>query len=830
MSIIPGPISQVLPKKFLDYAMSVIVSRALPDVRDGLKPVHRRILYSMHEQGITHNKPFKKCARTVGDVLGKYHPHGDTSVYGAMVILAQDFSTRYPLIDGHGNFGSVDGDSAAAMRYTESRLERVSTVLLDGLNKNTVDFAPNYDGEELEPTVLPTLLPNLLANGSTGIAVGMATSIPPHNLRDLYRAIYYLIDMAKSEQEADLAEVIKLIKAPDFPTGGKIVGLKGIRKGYETGKGNIIIRSRIEVEENKKGTSIIITELPYKVNKARLIEEIDSLTKDAKTDKGKTLKDATFTEIRDVRDESDRTGIRVVIELKKDANPQLVINKLLKHTRAQISFSMNMLAIVNGKPEVMNVKTMLEHFLAHAASVVIRRTQFELEKVQKRLNIVDGVLKCFETDPDDPSQELLDKIISIMRKADNPIEDIINLGFNAEQTEYITQMRLTSLTKSSQEKLLKEKEDLLVVMEKCNAILNDNNVLLDVMKQDFIEVEDKYGDERMTEITYDDSDINEIDLVEDETLIITYTTDDLIKSVEEGEYKSQKRGGKGTKATNTKEDEIVKFMLTTNSKDDILFFTTEGRCHVLKAYKISKSSRIARGKSINNYLNLNPGEKVINILTANLEDKEKFLLFITRQGIIKKLSLEQLSTRMTVTKVVGIREGDALRSVLLVSETDNVLIVTSLGQSLRIDLSAGGSKAIRAMGRAAAGVTGINVATGDEVVDMAIVKDTDLILTITENGLGKRTIASEWRVIGRGGKGIIAHSLSEKTGRIVAVVTASNEEELFIATEQGLITRIKTSSIRSCGRSSIGVKAINLNNNDKVASISKIQEVEDEEE
>ena len=813
-NIIPIDIYSALGPRFLNYAMSVITDRALPDVRDGLKPVHRRIMYAMNELGIDYNKPYKKSARTVGDVLGKYHPHGDASVYQALVILAQDFATRYPLIDGHGNFGSVDGDGAAAMRYTESRLSRLGQQLLKDINKNTVDFMPNYDGEEQEPTVLPTLLPLLLLNGSFGIAVGMATNIPPHNIKDVYRACYKLIEDTKAGIDTDIEEIINCIHAPDFPTGGQIMGMSKVKEVYRNGSGKFVLRGKYEIEDAKNVSQIVITEIPYKVNKSQLIESINDLAKDKKDDKGKLITQAKIKGIKEVRDESDKDGMRIVIEVKKDENPNIIINNIIKYTKFQTNVSVKFLALVNGEPKTLNIKEMLNEFLAHSASVIIRRTEFDLEKDQKRLNLVEGIIKCVE------SEELLSQVINIVRTADDPVTELLTLGFNQAQAEYIYDMKIRSLSKASAEKLNLEKETLTSNINKYIAILNNESVLLDTIAMEFKELENIYGDDRHTEVYANVDSLDEEDLIKDETLVITYTTDGIIKAVEEKEYKSQKRGGKGVKATNTKDDEIIKFMFTSNSKDDLLLFTTEGRCHVLKAYKIHKSSKTAKGKSINNYINLNVGEKIISVLSTSLKEKDKYLLFVTKNGQIKKLSLGQLSTRLNVTRVIKFKEGDSLVQALLISEGDNVLIVTANGMSLRIDTAAEGTKAIRPMGRDAAGVTGINVADNDEVVDMCIVNDEDNVLTVTEYGIGKRTKAEEWRVIGRGGKGVAAHGLSEKTGKIIAVMTSHDDDELFIATEQGLITRISNKDIRVCSRTSQGVKAINLNENDKVASVS----------
>ena len=740
-----------------------------------------------------------------------------------MVILAQDFSTRYPLIDGHGNFGSVDGDSAAAMRYTEAKFTRFGQQLLKDIHKDTISFIPNYDGEEKEPLVLPTLIPLLLVNGSFGIAVGMTTNIPPHNLSDVYRACKLMIyDMMKGK-ESDIEEIINAIVAPDMPTGGIIMGLKGIKDMYRTGEGSFMVRGVYEIEDTKKGSNIIITEIPYKVNKQKLVEEIIELSKDVVDKKGKVIAEAKISGLREVRDESSKEGMRIVIELKKDVNPNLVINNIIKHTKFQVNFSAKLLALVNGAPKLLNIQEILTEFLAHAASVIINRTQYSLNKDSLRSEIVDALIKCAK------NKELLRQITEIVSTSDEPLTDIVELGFTNIQAEHILESKLKSLAKGNIPRLEQEQKDLASKIEEYNAILSNQNALLDKMIAEFTTIEDLYKDDRRSEVIASFNNLDDEDLIKDETLVITYTNDGIIKAVEEKEYKSQKRGGKGVKGTNTKEDEIIKFMFTTNSKHDLLFFTNEGRCHVLKAYKIIKGTKASKGKSINNYLNLNVGEKIVSVLNTSIKNKDKHLLFITELGKVKKFSLQNLSTRLSTTRVIKTAENDKLKQALLINEGDNVLIITSLGMALRIDTNAEGTKAIRPMGRDAAGVTGISLKENDKVVDMCIIKDDDLVLTVTEKGIGKRTKGKDFRVIGRGGKGIIAHSLSEKTGVINAVMTASDEDYILIATEQGLITKIHAKNINVCGRSSVGVKVINLNENDKVASVSISTQEESEE-
>lgn len=737
-------------------------------------------------------------------------PHGDTSVYEAMVILAQDFSTRYPLIDIEGNKGSVDGDPAAAMRYTLGRLSRFGQTMLNDINKNTIDFKPNYDGEELEPKVLPTLLPTMLCNGSFGIAVGLATKIPSHNIVDIYNACYHIIDNTAKGIETDIEQVINIIQAPDFATGGTIMGLAGVKEGYRTGKGKVVIRSKYNIVEDKKGSIIIITEIPYKVNKQKLVENIIELMKTVTDSKGVVTRASAFPQIREVRDESDKDGMRIIIEVKKDESAQIVINNLIKQTAFQTNFSMNMIALVDSQPKQMNILELLELFLVHSASVIIRKAQFELEKANVRLNIVNGILQCLS------SEDVLSNVISTIRHSEDPVVALMSLGFNQLQAEYISEMKIRSLSNSSETKLRAEFESLNASILENTAIIEDDTVMLAKMESEFKELEKQFGDERRTNLEFDGGSIDDEDLVKDETLIITYTTDGMLKAVEEGEYKSQKRGGKGVKATKTKEDEMIKFMFTSSSKDDLLFFTSEGRCHILKAYKIGKFSKLAKGRSINNYLSLNVGEKIVSVVNTNLKNQtDKYLLFVTAEGQIKKLSLDQLSFRMKFTRVITFKENDYLIQSLLVKDEDTVLIVSKKGKSVRFSIDT-----IRATGRTSMGVSGINVAKNDSVVDMCTVENKDFVFTITENGYSKRTQASSWAVKSRGGKGMIAHGITEKTGEIITIMTASNDKELFIATEKGLITRIPAKSINPIGRSSQGVKAINLNKKDKVVSVS----------
>ena len=820
--IIRSGLNEVIGERYLNYAMYVAKERALPNVFDGCKPVQRRILFDMYELGLFYNKPYKKSARIVGDTLGKYHPHGDTSVYGAMVNLAQDFSMRYPLVDGHGNFGSVDGDGAAAMRYTESRLTRLGQYMMNDINKNTIDFKPNYDGEEQEPVVLPSLFPALLANGSMGIAVGLATSIPSHNLKDIYACMYHMLDCALEEVEPDINDLIKLIQAPDFPTGGEIIGLDDVYKAYREGQGRVVLRGKHIVETNKKQTSIIITEIPYKTNKTTLVNKIADNIKDKKNSKGTITDRALFPQIKEVRDESNKDGMRIVIDLKQDESPEIVINNLIKqNTGYQRSIGMNLMALKDKVPVLYNLKDALDDFMGHSANVIIRRTQYDYDKAQTRLNIVNGMIKLFELG-------VLDLVIETIRSSENPELDIQALGFNEAQAKYICDMKLRSLSKISEDSFANEKENLDANISHWKLILEDEVTLIATIRKEFQECEKLFGDERKTTITLDVSTIEDEDLIEDEELLITYTTDGVIKAVEESVYNTQRRGGKGVSGANAKEDEAIKFMFTTNSKDDLLFFTNTGRCYTLKAFRIGKSTKAAKGKSINNYLNLEPGEKILNVLNTNIKkNPDSYLLMVTKLGTIKKLALKELSTRYAYTRVITFKENDSLCQARLIND-ENIIIVTQLGQSIRINTALEGGKAIRPMGRTAAGVRAITLKEEDEVVDMCLVTDQDSLLTMTEFGLAKRTKVSEWGIIGRGGKGVVAHKLSNKTGAIVCALVANNDEELLIATANGQIQKISNESIRECGRATVGVKAMNLAEDDFIVSASSCKVIVEE--
>lgn len=808
-NIINLSMDKAISQNFIDYAMSVISDRALVDVRDGLKPVQRRILYDAFELGLNPDKPYKKAARVVGDVLGKYHPHGDLSVYEAMVKMAQDFTLRYPMIDGHGNWGSVDGDGAAAMRYTEAKLTRYGKALMDDIRKNTVNFIPNFDGEEQEPTILPTLIPNTLVNGTMGIAVGMASNMPSHNLNDIYDALNYIIDCTAEGVAPDEDRVIEIVKAPDFPTGGIITNAEALKEAYKTGKGKVIVRGKVEIEED--GT-IIISEIPYKINKAKLVEKMFMLSKITRQ-KGKPDKPAIIPEIKEVRDETNKDGMRIVIELKKDSNPVLVVNKLYKYTDLQSNFSINNIVLdETGQPQQVNLLTMLTSFLSHSANIILKRTQYDIEKGSARHNIVIGILKCCEDD-------MIEQVISAIRSSDDAIIALTELGFNQAQAEYIADMKIKALSNSSRIKLVKEKEELETNLSKWNDILNNQLVLLEEMKYEYSEIRSKFADERRTEIAMDLSNINEEDLIKDETLIITITDQGLIKSVEENEYTSQKRGGKGSKAATTKDDEIIQYMFTTNSKDNIMFFTNRGRVHLLKAYKIPKGSRNARGRSIFNFLNLDTenGEDIVNVIAADTNDTSRSILLATRNGILKRLQLDNLSTRMSVTKVIEFKEGDSLMAVQLVSEGDEIILNSASGMSIRTKIT---EDTIRPMGRAASGVKGMKFKKeNDYLVDMSLCNK-EFIFTLTESGLGKKTLLSEYTAQRRGGSGLTAHKITDKTGQIIAASTVNNDDDIFIVTAQGLMIRIKAECVSETGRNTAGVKLLTLNNGDVIAGIS----------
>lgn len=729
-----------------------------------------------------------------------------------MVNLAQSFGTRYPLIDMHGNSGSLDGDPAAAMRYTESRLTRLADVMLKDIDKDTVDKKNNFDETLEEPKYLPTLLPNLLMNGCEGIAVGMATKMAPHNLTEILEAVDYIIAEMLDGKEADHEHIMSIIKGPDFPLGGQIIGFQGIRDAFTTGRGRILMRSDYEIEETKTRTNIVVTSIPYQVNKSVLVDKIDTLRKNG------------LTEIREVRDESNKEGIRVVVELKKDCNVQLVVNKLFKQTPMESYFNVNNTVLVDDKPQTVNLIQMLEYYLLHCMDVIKRRSQYDLNKASARLHIVEGILWSI-------NEEHLDQVIHTIRTSrtlDAAVAALVTLGdghISLEQAKAIAEMRLRQLTTDNEERYLDEQTKLTELIAKLTEIVTDQAVLLTTLRTELSELKAKFGDERRTTIVADGGTIDEMDLVEDETLVISYSTDGIIKSVEEKEYRSTRRGAKGVRAGNVGEDEAIKFMLTVNSKDDLLFFTTLGRCHVLKAYKIPKTSRTARGKSINNYLSLDEGEQIVSMITADLSDKDNSFALVTRNGVIKRLSFDDLSTRRSITKVINFRDDDMLIAVQVMKDTEQIMITTACGMSIRFK-----GEDVRAMGRTAAGVKGITLREHDYVVDAVIVEDNATLLTVTKFGLGKRTLVSEYTCQSRGGKGMITHKLTEQTGELVCACVVNDNDELFVATANGQVVRIDIDTIRTCGRSTSGVRIMNLAENDYIVSVSRnTKEVESEE-
>lgn len=802
-------IEEELKESYLDYSMSVIVSRALPDVRDGLKPVHRRILFAMNEMGMTNDKPFKKSARIVGEVLGKYHPHGDTAVYNTMVRMAQEFNYRYMLVEGHGNFGSIDGDSAAAMRYTEARMSKITAELLEDIDKNTIDFRKNFDDSLDEPTVLPSKLPHLLLNGSTGIAVGMATNIPPHNLGELVDGSLQLID---NPEISDL-ELMEYIKGPDFPTGGIIDGKKGIRDAYLTGRGKIRVRGKVKIEENKNGKFfLIIEEIPYQLNKSTLIERIANLVKEKK-----------ITGIVDLRDESNREGIRVVIELKKGEEPELVLNKLYKYTELQSTFGVIMLALVNNVPKVLTLKQMLCEYISHRFQVITRRTLFDLDKAQKRAHILQGYRIALEN---------INRIIEMIRSskdANQAKEQLIEkYAFTEIQAKSILDMRLQRLTGLEREKVEAEYQDLEKLIIELQDILSHDNKIYDIMKQELLKVKDTYGDKRRTHIEEERMEILPEDLIKDEEMIITCTNKGYIKRIEANKYKSQNRGGKGVTGLNTIDDDVVDNILTASNLDTLMIFTDKGKVYNIKVYQLPELSRQSRGRLISNLLRIGEEEKIRAIIKTRVFDKEKELVFVTKQGIVKKTSLEEFKNINTGGLIaIKFKEEDDLIYVGLVEAAENeVFIATRKGFAVRFP-----NDNVRPTGRNTMGVKGIELREGDEVVSALLIKEKEMdILTITENGYGKRTRLDEYPSHNRGGKGVINLRCNDKTGNIVSVLTALDEEELVCITSNGIIIRTPMNSISRFSRAAQGVIIMKVALDEKVASITRIKAEEEKEE
>ena len=802
--VIPVDINKEMKRCYIDYAMSVIVGRALPDVRDGLKPVHRRILYSLQELGITPDKSYRKCARIVGDVLGKYHPHGDSSVYDALVRMAQDFSMRYMLVDGHGNFGSVDGDSAAAMRYTEARMNKIAVEMLRDINKNTVDFVPNFDGSEKEPAVLPARYPNLLVNGSSGIAVGMATNIPPHNLGEIIDGTVMLID----NPETSVLELMTIIKGPDFPTAGIIMGKAGIRAAYETGKGKIVVRAKADIEEENSRHRIIVTELPYQVNKAKLIENIADLVKDKK-----------IVGISDLRDESDRQGMRIVIELKRDANPNVILNLLYKHTKMQDTFGVIMLALVDNEPQILNLKQVLCNYIDFQKEVITKRTIFDLNKAQARAHILEGLRIALDH---------IDEVISIIRHSEtseiarNTLIERFN--FTDKQATAILEMRLRRLTGLERGKIEEEYNELMKQIEYLNSILASEEKLLGVIKEELIEIKNKYSDERRTSIEKVVNEIDIEDLIQEEEVTITLTHSGYIKRISADTYSSQRRGGKGIQAMSTKEDDFVEHIMITSTHSDVLFFTNKGRVYKLRAYEIPEAGRVAKGTNIINLIAIEPDERIETVLSIRDNTKDGFLFMATKQGIVKKTPLSDFKNlRKNGLIAINLREGDELLKVKVTRGDANIIIVTQNGYAVRFS-----EKNVRAMGRTASGVRSINLKDDDIAVCMDIAVDSEDLLIISEYGFGKRTPISEYKVQNRGGVGLITYKISEKTGKVVGATMCNELDELMLINSSGVAIRINVKDISVTGRSAMGVTLMRTNEDEKVVAVAKISGSEEE--
>ena len=798
-------LKKTMEDSYIDYAMSVIAARALPDVRDGLKPVQRRILYSMIELNNGPDKPHRKCARIVGDTMGKYHPHGDSSIYEALVKLAQDFATRYPLVDGHGNFGSVDGDGAAAMRYTEARLSKISMEMTADIYKDTVDFIPNFDETEKEPTVLPSRYPNLLVNGTSGIAVGMATNIPPHNLREVSAAVIKIIDnQVEEDRETSVEELIEIIKGPDFPTGATIIGKRGIEEAYRTGRGKIRVRAVSDIEPMQNGKNrIVVTEIPYMVNKAKLIEKIAELARDKKIDG-----------ITDLRDESDREGMRIVIELRRDVNPNIVLNHLYKHTQMQDTFGVIMIALVNNEPKVLCLKDMLQYYLLHQKDVVTRRTKFDLNKAEERAHILEGLMIALDN---------IDEVINIIRNSENVAiakEKLMErFGLSDVQAQAIVDMRLRALTGLEREKLEKEYQELMAKIAELKAILADEKLLLGVIKTELQLITDKYGDERRTSIGYDEDEISMEDLIPNEDTVIAMTHLGYIKRMTPENFKSQNRGGKGIKGMQTIEDDYIEDLLMTTTHSNMMFFTNKGRVYPLKAYLIPESSRTARGTAIVNILQLMPEEKISAIISMDGCNDDSLLFFATKNGIVKKTSImEYAHIRKTGIQAITLRDDDELIEVKLTDKTKDVILVTQYGQCIRFH-----ENDVRPTGRSAMGVIGMNLDDGDEVVGMQLNTQGDALLIVSENGLGKRTDMNEFTSQHRGGKGVKCYKINERSGNVIGVKAVDDTREIMLITTEGVIIRIEVNQISKLGRITSGVKLINLDEGVKVATVSKVR-------
>ena len=798
-------INNEMKKCYIDYAMSVIVGRALPDVRDGLKPVHRRILYSMQELGLEPQKGYRKCARIVGEVLGKYHPHGDSSVYDALVRMAQDFSLRYMLVDGHGNFGSVDGDSAAAMRYTEAKMNKIAVEMLRDIRKETVDFMPNFDGEEKEPVVLPSRYPNLLVNGSSGIAVGMATNIPPHNLGEIIDGTIMLID----NPETTVLELMTAIKGPDFPTGAIVMGKAGIRAAYETGKGKIVVRAKAEIEEENGRNRIVVTEIPYQVNKAKLIENIADLVKDKK-----------ITGISDLRDESDREGMRIVIELKRDANPNVILNLLFKHTKMQDTFGVIMLALVDNEPKILNLKEVLTHYIEFQKEVVTRRTVFELNKAEARAHILEGLKIALDN---------IDDVIHIIRnsKTSDIAKSTLMERFqlSEKQAQAILEMRLRRLTGLERDKIEEELNEIMQYIEYLNSILADEMKLLGVIKEELREIKSKYNDERRTEIQKVVNEIDIEDLIQEEDVVITLTNSGYIKRISADTYSAQRRGGRGIQAMTTKEDDFVENVLITSTHSDVLFFTNRGRVYKKRAYEIPDAGRTAKGTNIINLIPIEQDERIETVLTVADEIREGYLFMATKKGLVKKTPLSEFKNlRKNGLIAISLREGDELLKVKVTRGDADIVIVSERGNAIKFN-----EQDVRPMGRTAAGVKSMNLREDDIAVCMDIAVDDEDLLVISENGFGKRTPLVEYKRQNRGGVGLITYKISEKTGKVVGATVCKSEDELMLINTSGVAIRINVSDVSVTSRATMGVRLMRTSDEEKIVAIAKIsgRDVED---
>lgn len=803
--IIPVSLEDEMKSSYIDYSMSVIVSRALPDVRDGLKPVHRRVLFGMSELGITYNKGFKKSARIVGEVLGKYHPHGDSAVYETMVRMVQDFSLRYPLVQGQGNFGSVDGDSAAAMRYTEARLARIAGEMLRDLDKNTVKFVSNFDDTLQEPSVLPAYLPNLLVNGSSGIAVGMATNIPPHNISEVIDGVIALI----KNPAIDVKGLMKYITAPDFPTGGIIFGYDGVREAYETGRGRIKIRAKINKETHKNGKeSLIITELPYQVNKANLIEKIAELVKEGKV-----------TGLSNIRDESDRDGMRVVLELKRDAQAEVVTNQLFKHTQMQVTFGIIMLALVHGVPKELSLKEIMQHFIVHRKEVLIKRTQFELDAAEKRAHILEGYIIALDN---------IDEVIETIKKSKDVETARTNLmrkfKLSEIQAKAILDMRLQRLTGLERKKIEEEYRETIKLIEKLRGILASDEKQYHIIKEELLELKERYADERRTEIVYQGDELTLEDIIAEENVVVTISHKGFIKRFPVSGYRKQTRGGKGVSGAGMREDDFIEQMFVASTHEFILFFTSRGRCHSLKVYNLPEGGRTTRGKSILNLINLEKDEKVAATVAVKQFEDDLHMIMATRSGVIKKIELSALANiRSNGIIAMKLNDGDELIGARITDGTSDIILGTHNGLALRFP-----EQKVRDMGRSAVGVKGINLAKDDVVVSLLVVKRQATILVVTENGYGKRSQLNDYRITNRGGKGIYTVKVTERTGKMIALMEVNDNEELVVITSKGMVIRTAIKDIRIAGRNTQGVRIIRLNDGDHIADISRV--VPDDEE